>query len=77
MATKNYTKQFVNHNYLIKVFGYDQQGKKINKLVGCAGVIALIGEELFEKCINRAERERADKVVCKFRRGIQVTLYAH
>jgi hypothetical protein len=40
-----------------------------------SGAIALIGEELFEKFINRAYNQGKDACVCKLRRGLKMTLY--
>lgn len=72
----NYTKTFINNNFRMKVYGVDENGNRINKLVGVTGLIALIGIELFNKFIDRALNAGLDKVVCKLRRGIQVSFYA-
>lgn len=71
-----YTKSFINRNYRLKVYGMDANGNRINKLVGVAGLIALIGIEFVNKFIERAEKAMADKRVCKLRRGLQVSLYS-
>nr|DAQ21909.1 MAG TPA: hypothetical protein [Caudoviricetes sp.] len=71
-----YTKSFINRNYRLKVYGMDANGNRINKLVGVAGLIALIGIEFVNKFIERAEKAMADKCVCKLRRGLQVSLYS-
>lgn len=71
-----YTKRFINSNFRMKVYGYDENGKRINKLVGVAGLIALIGIEFINKFIDRALKAGLDKVVCKLRRGLQVSFYA-
>lgn len=71
----NYTKTFINSNFRMKVYGLDSNGNRINKLVGVAGLIALIGVELFNKFIDRALNAGLDKVVCKLRRGLQVSFY--
>lgn len=60
----------------MKVYGFDENGKRINKLVGVAGLIALIGIEFINKFIDRALKVGLDKVVCKLRRGLQVSFYA-
>ena len=60
----------------MKVYGYDENGKRINKLVGVAGLIALIGVEFINKFIDRAVKAGLDKVICKLRRGLQVSFYA-
>lgn len=70
-----YTTKFINQNFRIKVFGRDAQGKKINTLMGVSGIIAMIGEELFYKFVQRALDCMLDKCVCKLRRGLQVSLY--
>ena len=70
-----YTTKFINQNFRIKVFGRDEQGKKINTLMGVSGIIRMIGEELFFKFVQRALDCMLDKCVCKLRRGLQVTLY--
>lgn len=71
-----YTKRFINRNFRMKVYGYDENGKRINKLVGVAGLIALIGVEFINKFIDRALKAGLDKVICKLRRGLQVSFYA-
>ena len=46
MKTKDilkYTSKFINRNFRIKVYGVDSMGNKINKLVGVAGILSLIG----------------------------------
>ena len=80
MANKNknvkrFTSKFINQNFRIKVFGRDENGKKINTLVGVSGIIRLIGEELFYKFVQRALDCMLDVCVCKLRRGLQVSLY--
>lgn len=80
MANKNknvkrFSSKFVNANFRIKVFGRDENGKKINTLMGVSGIIRLIGEELFYKFVQRALDCMLDVCVCKLRRGLQVSLY--
>lgn len=70
-----FTKSFINRNFRIKVYGLDAQGNRINKLVGVAGAIALIGIDLLNKFIDRAINAGLDKCVCKLRRGLQVSFY--
>lgn len=72
----NYTKSFINRNFRMKVYGIDENGNRINKLVGVAGLIALIGIELFNKFVDRALNAGLDKVVCKLRRGLKISFYA-
>lgn len=74
-ATKTFTTKFINQNFRIKVFGRDENGKKINTLMGVSGIIRLIGEELFFKFVQRALDCMLDVCVCKLRRGLQVSLY--
>ena len=73
--TKQFSTRFINQNFRIKVFGYDENGKKINTLMGVSGIIKLIGETLFFKFVQRALDCMRDVCVCKLRRGIQVSLY--
>ena len=70
-----FTTKFINSNFRIKVFGRDENGKKINTLMGVSGIIRLIGEELFYKFIQRALDCMMDCCVCKLRRGIKISLY--
>lgn len=72
---KMYSTKFINQNFRIKVYGRDENGKRINSLYGVSGIIRLIGEELFIKFINRAIRCMEDVCICKLRRGLQVSLY--
>lgn len=73
--TNRYTTKFINSNFRIKVFGRDDDGKKINTLMGVSGIIRLIGEELFYKFVQRALDCMKDCCVCKLRRGLKVSLY--
>ena len=73
----DYTSSVTNKNFKIKVYGLDNNGKKINKLVGVSGLIALIGIEFVNKFVKRAFNEGADATYCKLRRGLKVTFYAH
>jgi len=68
-----YSTATINRNYRIKVAGVDNEGKKINKLVGVSGMLELIGIELAQKFLDRANRSMEDFTVCKLRRGLKVT----
>ena len=72
----SYSTRFINQNFRIKVYGVDEQGKRINSLMGVAGMLKLIGAELLDKFIGRALKAGLDKVVCKLRRGLQISFYA-
>lgn len=72
---QKFSSKFINQNFRIKVFGRDENGKKINTLMGVSGIIRLIGEELFYKFVQRALDSMMDVCVCKLRRGLQVSLY--
>lgn len=69
----------INKNFKIKVFGFDELGRKINTLVGVSGLIKLIGIDFVNKFVERAFTQSfyADKVVCKLRRGLQVSFYVY
>lgn len=75
IQTATYNSKFINRNYRIKVSGIDNEGNKIHSLVGVAGIVNLIGWELLNKFIARAERDGEDVCVCKLRRGLKVSLY--
>lgn len=70
-----FTTTEINKNFRIKVFGYNTDGKKINTLMGVAGILALIGEELLNKFLRRAFNSMDDVCVCKLRRGLKVSFY--
>ena len=70
-----YTTTQINRDFRIKVNGMDNEGRKINTLVGVSGCIALIGEEFLEKFVMRAYNQGLDACTCKLRRGLKVTLY--
>jgi len=75
-TTLNYTTREINANYRIKVFGIDEEnGKKINKLVGVSGLLNLIGVELANKFLARREKCMDDVCICKLRRGLKVSFY--
>lgn len=71
-----FTTKFINSSFRIKVFGRDENGKKINTLVGVSGILRLIGAELFNKFVKRALKAGLDACRCALRRGLVVALYA-
>ena len=71
----SYSTKWINENFRIKVYGRDENGKKINTLLRVSGIIRLIGVELFNKFLQRAIDCMLDVCVCKLRRGLQVSLY--
>ena len=75
MKQKFFTTSWINSNFHIKVYGRDEKGKRINSLFGVSGIIAMIGEALFFKFLQRAINSMADKCVCKLRRGLQISFY--
>lgn len=75
-ATLRFSSKFINRNYRLKVYGVDALGRKVNKLVGVAGMIALIGIEMFNKLLDRATRCLEDVCVCKLRRGLKISFYS-
>lgn len=44
-----YTTSTINRDFRIKVNGVNNEGNKINTLVGVSGCIALIGEDKIQK----------------------------
>jgi len=71
----NYSTKYINKNYRIKVAGVNDDGQKINTLVGVSGLLSLINVELANKFIGRAERGMEDACYCKLRRGLRITFY--
>lgn len=75
MATLKYTTKAINGNFKVKVSGMFE-GKKINTLVGVAGLIRLVDDiELTNRLLNRAFRSMDDVCVCKLRRGLKISFY--
>lgn len=73
--TFTYSTTVINKNFRLKVKGVDNNGNKLNKLVGVSGLISLIGEELLNKFLDRAFACMDDVCVCKLRRGLKVSFY--
>ncbi len=73
--TLTYSTTVINKNFRLKVKGIDNNGNKLNKLVGVSGLISLIGEELLNKFLDRAFACMDDVCVCKLRRGLKVSFY--
>jgi hypothetical protein len=65
----------INANFRIKVNYINENGKKVNTLVGVYGLIKLIGMEFVNKFLTKAFNGKDDKLVCKLRRGIRVSFY--
>ena len=75
-ATLAYSTARINLDYRIKVAGIDNNGNKINTLVGVSGLLNLIGVELANKLLGRASPRMEDNCYCKLRRGLRVTFYS-
>ncbi len=74
---KKYTSKQINFEWIIKVSGMFN-GVKINKAVGVKGFREIVGDDaLAERLLDRAFESMADKVVCKLRRGVKISFYAH
>ena len=72
----NYETGYINSNYRIKVAGVNEEnGKKLNTLVGVSGLLNLIGTEMFNKFMDRREKCMDDVCHCKLRRGLKVSFY--
>ena len=71
----NYSSKEINQNFKMKVYGRNEEGKKVDTLMGVSGLILLIGVDMMNKQLDRAFRSKEDKCVCKLRRGLQVTYY--
>lgn len=71
----NYSTREINQNFKMKIYGRNEEGKKVDTLMGVSGLILLIGVDMMNKQLGRAFRSKEDKCVCKLRRGIQVTYY--
>ena len=74
-TTMTYMTSTINRDFRIKVNGIDNEGNKINTLVGVSGCSALIGEVMMEKFLDRAYTQGLDACTCKLRRGLKVTFY--
>ena len=71
-----YTTTEINKNFRIKVFGIDETGKKVNKLMGVSGAMRLVGDiKIFNNLLDRAFNSMGDVCVCKLRRGLKVSFY--
>lgn len=75
--TLNYEPKQVVKDWLIKVYGYLEDGSRINKLVGVIGLEQLVGIDRANKMLDRAYRSMADACRCKVYGGIAITFYAH
>lgn len=75
MNSLAYSTKEINRNFRIKVAGVDNNGNKINMLVGVSGALKLIGAELLNKFLKRAFNCMGDVCICKLRRGLKFSFY--
>lgn len=75
METLNYTTKEINSTFKIKVNDLNQEGKKVNMLVGVSGAVAIIGVAMFNKLLDRAFSCTDDCCYCKLRRGVKFSFY--
>lgn len=64
----------INSNFRIKVYGY-LNGSFVNSLVGCSGLIDMIGIHHFDKFVRKAFESSSDSVHFKMYRSIKVSFY--
>lgn len=74
-ATLAYSSKEINRSFRIKVAGVDNNGNKINILVGVKVLLELIGVELANNLLKRAFNCLKDACYCKLRRGLKITFY--
>lgn len=75
-AALAYSTSEINRNYRIKVYGLDENGNKVNKLVGVSGLLKLVGDiALVNRLLKRAFGCLLDACICKLRRGLKITFY--
>ncbi|MCJ7447959.1 MAG: ribosomal large subunit pseudouridine synthase B [Bacteroidales bacterium] len=67
--------KFINQNWKIKVSGFTGK-EKIHSLIGVAKLINIIGVNLTETIVIKADEKGIDKVTFRFRRGMKITLYS-
>lgn len=74
----NYLTSVVNRDFKIKVFGISN-GVKVNRLVGVAGLIQLVGVDLANSLTARAFKDsfKTNIIRCKLRRGLLVSFYLY
>ena len=71
-----YSTSEINRNYRIKVYGLDENGNKVNKLVGVSGLLKLVGDiALVNRLLKRAFGCLLDACICELRRGLKITFY--
>ena len=66
----------ITSNFRIKVYSNHDQGKSLNSLRGCSGLIALIGFELANKFMINAIMSDDQIIIHKLRRGLTITFYS-
>ena len=75
-ATLSYRTSVINRNFRIKVYGLDENGNKVNKLVGVSGLLKLVCDiALVNRLLKRAVGCLLDACICKLRRGLKITFY--
>lgn len=62
----------INRDFRLKVYN---KAERINSLRGVSGLVEMIGQELFDKFLNRAYKSGQDRTICRLRRGLVVTFY--
>lgn len=77
-ATNNYTTREINKNFKIKVHAVIN-GKKVHKLVGVSGLLAILGGSMkkLQAMVARAFACGLDKCRCALYGCGHVTFYAH
>lgn len=76
MKTKTtHTSKYINQNWRIKISGFTGK-EKLHTLIGVQRLIDILGTEITDTLINKAENRGIDKINFKFRRGLKITLYS-
>ncbi len=73
-AQTRHSSKYINRNWRIKVSGFTGS-EKLHSLIGVGKLIQILGADLTDEIVEKANLKGLDKVTFKFRRGLKVTLY--
>lgn len=74
-AQTRHSSKYTNRNWRIKVSGFTRK-EKLHTLIGVNRLIEILGSELADTLIDKADERGLDKITFKFRRGLKVTPYS-
>lgn len=72
MIIDNELRKYINHNFRIRLYGKNERGVFVDRLLGVSGLCEAISEHNLKKCITRLIKLDREKLRIKIYNGYTI-----